>query len=187
MTQQTLFLNAGTQDFDSIYTEHYAALHQYAYTILSDRELAEEMVHQVFLKILEKGGQVNVHTSLKAYLYRAVHNECLNYYKHQKVKQAHIEYAAQDVKGAVESPSGAIQYKELEKQLHAAINELPEQCRTVFQMSRFEELKYAEIALQLGISIKTVENQISKALKRLRIQLVDYLPLLCWFLLNILK
>lgn len=187
MNQHTLYLKADDQNFDDIYTAHYAALHQYAYTLLSDRALAEEMVHQVFLKILEKGGQINVHTSLKAYLYRAVHNECLNYFKHQKVKQAHHVYATTAYGVAAESPSGSMQYKELEKQLHAAINELPEQCRTIFQLSRFEELKYAEIALQLGISIKTVEGQMSKALKRLRIQLADYLPLLCWFLLNILK
>ena len=187
MNQQTLYLNADDREFDRIYTDHYPALHQYAYTMLNDRVLAEEMVHQVFLKILEKGGQVNVHTSFKAYLYRAVHNECLNYFKHQKVKQVHQEYAVAEYGTPAESASGSMQYKELETRLHMAINELPEQCRTVFQLSRFEELKYAEIALQLGISIKTVENQISKALKRLRVQLADYLPLFCWFLLNILK
>jgi len=187
MNQQTLYLNADDQDFDSIYTDHYPALHQYAFTMLNDRVLAEEMVHQVFLKILEKGGQVNVHTSLKAYLYRAVHNECLNYFKHQKVKQVHQDYAVVEYGDGTENPSGSMQYKELEQQLHTAINELPEQCRTVFQMSRFEELKYSEIAHQLGISIKTVENHMSKALRRLRIQLADYLPLICCFLLNILK
>ena len=187
MNQHTLYLNADNGEFDRIYIDHYPALLQYAYTMLKDRVLAEEMVHQVFLKILEKGGQINVHTSLKAYLYRAAHNECLNYFKHQKVKQAHQEYAVAEYGAASESASGSLQYKELEKRMHIAINELPEQCRTVFQMSRFEELKYAEIALQLGISIKTVENQISKALKRLRVQLADYLPLFCWFLLNILK
>jgi RNA polymerase sigma-70 factor (ECF subfamily) len=79
-----------------------------------------------------------------------------------------------------------MQYKELKEVLHAAINELPEQCRTIFQMSRFDELKYAEIAIELGISIKTVENQIGKALKKLRIQLADYLPFVVWFLINIL-
>jgi RNA polymerase sigma-70 factor (ECF subfamily) len=187
INQKTVYLDADDQNFDRIYTDHYAALHQYAYTMVNDRVLAEEMVHQVFLKILEKGGQVNVHTSFKAYLYRAVHNECLNYFKHLKVKQAHHDHTTIEYGGTSESPSGSMQYRELEKQLHAAINEFPEQCRTVFQLSRFEELKYAEIALQLGISIKTVENQMSKALKRLRVQLAEYLPLFCWILLNILK
>ena len=68
--------------------------------------------------------------------------------------------------------------------LQKAINALPESCRTIFQLSRFEELKYAEIAAQLGISVKTVEAQMSKALKRLRIQLADYLPLILWLLFS---
>ena len=169
--------------FDAIYVKHYPALFQYAFTIVNSAVMAEEMVHQVFLKILEKNQPLMIRISLKSYLFRAVHNECLNYFKHQKVKQAHGIFASKDTGEISEPASGKLQLKELEQQLHAAINELPEQCRTIFQMSRFEELKYAEIALELGISIKTVENQISKALKRLRIQLAEYLPLIIWFLI----
>src|SRR5690606_1167579 len=74
--------------------------------------------------------------------------------------------------------------KELERQIEKALNRLPEGCRTVFQLSRFEELKYREIADRLNISIKTVENQMGKALKRLRVELIDFLPLL-FLLLNL--
>jgi RNA polymerase sigma-70 factor (ECF subfamily) len=77
--------------------------------------------------------------------------------------------------------------KELEGRLEQAMNELPEQCRTIFQLSRFEELRYREIANFLGISIKTVENQMGKALKILRVKLVDFLPLTILGLLEILK
>lgn len=178
-----LDFNADEQQFDSIYTDHYAALYRYAYTTLSDSALAEEMVHQVFLKILEKKGPVTIHTSVKSYLYRAVHNECLNHFKHQKVKQVHIMKSGEELNYHTDTPAGKVQYKELEARLRSAINELPEQCRIIFQLSRYEELKYAEIALQLGISAKTVENQIGKALKRLRIQLADYLPFVLWFLI----
>ena len=174
--------NTDERSFDSIYLECYPSLYQYAYTMVNDDILAEEMVHQVFLKILEKKEPMTIHTSMKSYLYRAVHNECLNYFKHEKVKQAHVSNSGNELNYHTETPSGKMQYKELETRLRLAINELPEQCRIVFQLSRYEELKYAEIALQLGISIKTVENQISKALKRLRIQLVDYLPFVLWFL-----
>ena len=73
---------------------------------------------------------------------------------------------------------------ELEQQINKALNELPEQCRTIFQMSRFEELKYQEIADRLGLSIKTIENQMGKALKILRVKLVDYLPILAVFLIE---
>ena len=66
-------------DWDRIYLDNYTGLHQYAYTILNDDTLAEEMIHQIFLRILEKKEPVAVHTSLKAYLYRSVNNACLNY------------------------------------------------------------------------------------------------------------
>ena len=182
-TQYTLDLDSDEQGFDQIYVNHYPALFQYAFTLVNDDVMAEEMVHQVFLKILEKNEPLMIRISLKSYLFRAVHNECLNYFKHQKVKQVHVTYADRHTAENSEPASGKLQLRELERQLHAAINELPEQCRTIFQMSRFEELKYAEIALQLGISIKTVENQISKALKRLRRQLAEYLPLIILFFL----
>lgn len=80
-----------------------------------------------------------------------------------------------------------VMFSELERRLQTAINELPEQCRTIFQMSRFEELRYLDIAERLGISVKTVENQMGKALKTLRVKLIDYLPLILLILLNILN
>lgn len=177
-----LHLDSNSQVFDQIYLDNFPALHRYAYTIVNDRELAEEIVHQVFLKILERKKPLKIHTSVKAYLFRSVNNECLNHLKHQNVKQNYQNYATDNMENQVETPSGMLAYKELEKRLAEAINALPEQCRTIFQLSRFEELKYMEIANQLGISIKTVESQMSKALKRLRIDLADYLPLIVWLL-----
>lgn len=172
-------------DLDRIYLEHYDALYRYAYTMLNDEILAEEMVHQVFLKILEKGRPLAIHTSLKAYLYRSVNNECLNYLKHQKVKNAFTLFNVRTAGRQTETPAAALQLRELEQQLRKAINGLPEQCRTIFQLSRFEELKYAEIATQLNLSVKTVETQMSRALKKLRTQLADYLPLILWLLMNV--
>lgn len=179
---KTIF-DPDSKDFESVYLNNFSALHRYAYTILEDRELGEEMVHQVFLKILERKVPIDVRVSLKAYLFRSVNNECLNYIKHQKVKQNYQLQAANEMENRPETPSAKLSYKELELQLKRAINDLPEQCRTIFQLSRFEELKYAQIADQLGISIKTVEAQMSKALKRLRVKLADYIPLIIWMLI----
>lgn len=176
-------LDAGSQGFDQIYLDNFPALHRYAYTILNDRELAEEMVHQVFLKILERKDPIKVHSSVKAYLFASVNNECLNHIKHEKVKQKFQTYATNKMENQVETPAKKLAYKELEIQLKVAINALPEQCRTIFQLSRFEDLRYTEIAGQLGISVKTVEGQMSKALKRLRVELSDYLPLIVWMLM----
>ncbi len=177
-----MHIDSDSQVFNQIYIDNFPALHRYAYTIINDGQLAEEMVHQVFLKILERKEDIKVHTSVKAYLFRSVNNECLNYIKHQKVKHNYQINATANMANQVETPSNKLAYKELEQHLKIAINDLPEQCRTIFQLSRFEELKYREIADQLGISIKTVETQMSKALKRLRTDLADYLPLIVWML-----
>ncbi|MEN0053784.1 MAG: RNA polymerase sigma-70 factor [Mucilaginibacter sp.] len=181
-----LQLNAEDQDFDQIYLDHYPALHHYALTLLNDSALADEMVQDVFLKILEKQEPIAIHTSLKAYLYRSVHNECMNYFKHHKVKQKYQTHTFYKMDQETEHPLDKLQYREFETRLYKSINDLPEQCRAIFQMSRFENLKYAEIATQLGISIKTVDNQMGKALKRLRLQLADYLPLMIWLLIKLL-
>jgi RNA polymerase sigma-70 factor (ECF subfamily) len=88
------------------------------------------------------------------------------------------------MKNEVEHPAKKIMAGELEKKIHSALNELPEQCRTIFQMSRFDEMKYREIADKLGISIKTVESQMSKALRLLRVKLVDFLIFILLFIHN---
>ena len=164
--------------FEQVFKTHFKRLHAYAFTILRDEEEAEEMVQQVFFKLWERNENLSLTGSVSAYLYRAVHNESLNYIKHQKVRSDHKLHVAYSMKNEVEHPEKKIQAGELEKKIHSALNELPEQCRTIFQMSRFDELKYREIAEKLGISVKTVENQMGKALKLLRAKLVDFLILL---------
>jgi RNA polymerase sigma-70 factor (ECF subfamily) len=129
-------------------------------------------VQQTMITIWEKRISFNVTVSLRSYLYRSVHNTALNKIRNQKVRLA---YAGEQMHSALVSSPDALAGKELGKQIHAAINQLPEQCRMVFQLSRFSELKYAEIADHLGISVKTVENHMGKALKLLRLHLKDFL------------
>ena len=170
--------------FEEVFKAHFKSLHAYAYTIVKDDIMAEEMVQNVFYKLWEKKGQIEVTQSVTAYLYRSVYNESLNYLKHLKVREAHqtyIKHQAADHNNAAEH----IKLKDLKQNLDRALSELPEQCRTVFQMSRFEELKYQEIADRLGISIKTVENHMGKALRLLREKLADFLPALILILLNL--
>jgi len=164
--------------FERLFTTHFKRLYAYALTIVKDGVAAEEIVQQVFFKIWEKKGKVEVHSSVEAYLYRSVYHESLNYLKHQKVRAAYQAYALGRGEGQSGSASSKVQLSELQQKLDKALSELPEQCRTIFQMSRFEELKYQEIADRLGLSVKTIENQMGKALRILRIKLADYLPLL---------
>jgi RNA polymerase sigma-70 factor (family 1) len=164
--------------FEEIFRQHYAPLCRYAQSILHDADEAEEMVQTVFLTIWERRETLLITTSLKAYLYRAVHNRCLNRLEQQQTQANHRLRAATELYADVPSPNQAVLADELSQHLQRAIETLPDQCRRAFELSRFEELSYKEIAERLGIAIKTVENQIGKALRILRTELSDYLPLL---------
>lgn len=164
--------------FEQMFKAHYKELHSYANIMLRDEDTAEEIVQSMFLKFWEKRELLNVQTSIKAYLYKCVYNDSLNYIKHQKVKTKYQDFAAYTMNDHHEAASSRVELTELQFKLQEALNELPEHCRTIFQMSRFEELKYREIAEQLDLSIKTVENQMGKALKILRLKLADFIALI---------
>ena len=171
--------------FESFFKTYYESLCAYAYILLHDRDMAEEMVQQVFYKLWEKKEQLNIHTSVKAFLYRSVYNECLNHLKHDKHKLAHQNHSLHVAAYAYqEQTDDKVKLSELQARLKDAIQDLPEQCRNIFYMNRMEELKYREIAEQLGLSIKTVEAQLSKALRILRTKLADLLPVIIGLLLN---
>jgi RNA polymerase sigma-70 factor, ECF subfamily len=169
--------------FERVFKTHFKNLHAYACTIIREETAAEEVVQQVFFKLWERSKNLSISGSVAAYLYRAVYNESLNYLKHQKVQSQYEQHFTHTMKNQSFTAGKKFSMKELEEQLGKAMNELPEQCRTVFQLSRFEELRYREIADHLGISVKTVENHMGKALKILRTKLVDFLPftLFCLF------
>jgi RNA polymerase sigma-70 factor, ECF subfamily len=170
--------------FENVFKRYYKSLYAYAYTIVKDDAAADDMVQQVFYKLWNPGTKISIQSSIAAYLYRAVHNESLNYLKHQKIVVAHQKEIVPQLKNDSFSAANTVVNKELEQKLRLALNALPEQCRTIFQLSRFENLKYYEIADQLGISVKTVENQMGKALKIMRMKLIDVLPIV-FFLLNL--
>ena len=178
----TLLVNKDEAAFEQVFKTHYKNLYAYAFTMLKDEDEAEEIVQQVFFKLWDRSEHLSFSGPVAAYLYRAVHNESLNFIKHQKVKESHRLHVAYSMKNKSEQPQGRMIRKELEEKFREALNELPEQCRTVFQLSRFEDMKYREIADKLDISVKTVENHMGKALKLLRTKLVDFLPLLFIFL-----
>ena len=168
--------------YEMIFRTYYQPLCRYAYSFLQDKEEAEEVVQAAFITLWEKKNALAIETSLKSYLYRMIRNSCLNVIKHAKVKQQHVARELAVAEVSHESVSQKVHAAELEEKITEAMKTLPEQCRLVFQLSRFEELKYQEIADQLQISIKTVENHMGKALKLMRLQLKDYLPLFLLFM-----
>lgn len=171
-----------TASFESLFRQHFKELHSYATTILKDEDAAEDVVQNTFLKLWKMWENRNIPESPAAYLYRSVYHESLNILKHQQVKKAHEQFTLHT--SSAESGPAVGNLRELEAKLDAALRDLPEQCRTIFQMSRFEDLKYREIADRLGLSVKTIEAQMGKALRMLRLKLADHLPAaLVWLLL----
>ncbi len=166
--------------FESIFRVHYSSLAYFALKYVKDKELAEEIVQEMFTNIWDKAQDVSIQTSIQSYLFGAVRNACLNYLKHQKVKMAYAEQVK--FSSNTQDLSDTLEFDELKRRLEGALDRLPEKCREVFEMSRFDGLKYKEIATELNISQKTVENQMGKALKILREELGDYLPVILWIL-----
>ncbi|NJN41252.1 MAG: RNA polymerase sigma-70 factor [Flammeovirgaceae bacterium] len=165
-----------------MFKAYYQPLCNYAYSFLRDRDEAEETVQSTFFNFWEKRKNIEIQTSTKAYLYRSVRNTCLNAIKHEKIKQRHASDSLSVTKDHHEPVAQTVIKNELELEIARALQTLPEQCRLIFKLSRFEELKYSEIAEQLNISVKTVENQMGKALRIMREQLKEYLPLLLIFM-----
>ena len=161
--------------FDALFTAWYGKLQAYAFSVLQNEARAEEVVQTVFCRIWEKRRQWEVTTSLKAYLYGSVYHRCIDGLRRDKHAQKYQRHVLQHSHAQAAPASGKAELKELEVKLQYALSQLPDQCRAIFQLSRFGGFKYREIAEQLGLSIKTVEAQISKALKHLRDQLTDYL------------
>ena len=162
--------------FDALFTAWYGKLQAYAFSVLQNEAQAEEAVQTVFCRIWEKRRQWQVHTSMKAYLYGCVYHQCMDGLRRVKQVRKYQRHVLQgSTEGQAAPASGKAELKELEARLQHALSQLSDQCRAIFQLSRFGGLKYREIAEQLNISIKTVEAQVSKALKHLRDQLTDLL------------
>ncbi len=156
--------------FREVFNTYYEGLCQYAFTILRDMDEAEDIVQAMFIKIWEKRQSLTITHTVKSYLYKAVHHQCINQFDHRAVREKYRELSLIENSG-IQLPE--VFPNELEDRIVAAINSLPKQCRTIFMMSRYQDMKYSEIAKALELSVNTIENQISKALRILRTHLDD--------------
>lgn len=150
----------------------------YACEILHDRMHAEDIVHDVFLQLYEKKLDKKIKSITGNYLYRAVYSRCINALEHKNVRLKHDKNIHDEIHADPENPLEIVKYIEFERKFHDAMELLPARCRQVFTMSRIEGLKNKEIAEQLSISKRTVETQISQALKTLKKRLIKYLPVI---------
>lgn len=162
--------------FETLFKTWYAPLCNYANGIIRDSGDAEDVVQKVFCKIWDSRTTIEIHTSVKSYLYRMVHNDCINRIKQARVRAEHDVYYMNSSSTSTDDAESGVLCSELEQQILALIDTLPPKCKEVFRMSRMQHLSYTEISEKLDISVNTVENHIVKALRLLRDQLRDYLP-----------
>jgi RNA polymerase sigma-70 factor (ECF subfamily) len=152
----------------------------FANKFISDSAESEEIVQEVFLNIWKKKDQLCLDAEIKPYLFKSVQNLCFNFLAHRKVVDSYYSVIEMVYKHHAEdfNTYESVLFSEFQGRVDKAIGLLPEQCRVVFQMSREEGLKYHEIAAKLGISVKTVETQMGRALSKLKMELKDYLVVL---------
>lgn len=160
--------------FEKLFKELYSPLCSYSYRILQDRDKAEEIVQDIFYTIWKNRADLEIKVSLKSYLYRAVHNNCLQLIEHQAVEEKYKQFVMKRDIMVAPDPLHEMELNEMSKLIDDTINALPERCRQIFNMNRLEGLKYREIAEILKISIKTVEADMGKALQAFRQNLKLY-------------
>lgn len=164
--------------FEQVFFTFYKRLHAYACLVLKDSGLAEEVVQEVFCRFWERRRNITIKESLQAYLYAMVYHECL------KEKRRRPLEPVVDRPGA-SSASDKVECTALREELARSMAALPEKCRLVFYLNRVENMKYREVASYLGLSEKTVENQMGKALRLLRKHLAEFLTMLIYLLCRI--
>lgn len=185
-------LKRGNEEaYKYIYDHHYVLLCHVANQYVRDAFLAETIVGDVIFHLWEIRDSLNITTSVRSYLIRAVRNRCLDYInsEHEKKEVSFSGFVPQDMpeERYLQSdnyPLGTLLERELENEIRIAIRKLPAECRRVFEKSRFEEKKYEEIAAELNISINTVKYHIKNALALLQKELSKYLIALYLLFLN---
>ncbi len=165
--------NGDQQAFKELFDAYYNDLCNFSFSFIKNYEVAEDIVQNVFIYVWENREGISILTSLKAYLYRAVHNRCLNHIKAENIRLAYNEKQTNLAQSSVVNASYQ-HNNEMHEYINRIVNKLPNKCRIIFRLSRFHGLKHKEIAEILGISIKTVKAQISKAIFTLKRELARH-------------
>lgn len=160
--------------FEELFHTHYASLCRFAAQYLNDRSDSEEIVQEVFVNLWQKRDSIDPAKQVKTYLFTAVRNRCLNYIRDRKKFRSFYLDVEVEQAFPIQDRDLLTSQEEMEM-ITKALEKLPEKCREVFELSRFDNMRYHEIASHLNISVKTVEAQVSKALKILREELKNLL------------
>ena len=170
--------------FEELFRSYFTPLCSFAQKFVRDSDEAKDIVHHVFINLWNKREQIDAHSSLKSYLFQGVHNGSLNYIRdHKKLVQFDAPQNEEQLNQYLDSRDH-LESAEAEGRINRALDDLPDKCKEIFLMNRFDGLKYREIAERLQISIKTVETQMSRALKSLRENLSDMISILIYLFIQ---
>ena len=161
--------------FTIIFTKYYSDLVRFTYGFTRDSDASEEIVQEVFLKLWENRSTLDIHTSLKSYLLKNVQNRSIDCLRHTTITNKYAAVVLDHPLLSQNDTEDYILFSELEASFNQAMENIPALYAEVFRLSRIETLNYLEIASKLGVSVRTVEVRISKALSLLRAELKDYL------------
>jgi RNA polymerase sigma-70 factor, ECF subfamily len=160
--------------FEQLFKTHFQHLFNFAFQYLPDEDIAKDITQNVFVKLWEHRTSIDTQKSVQSYLFTSVRNSCINHIRdHKKYNSRILDVELAEIESGIKTDN--YEYIELEQKINKILGSLPEKCRKVFEMSRFENKKYKEIAIELDISEKTVEAHMSKALKSLKEHLREYL------------
>lgn len=163
--------NDDQQAFEQLFHQYYNVLCSFATRLLMDKSLAEEAVADVFVRIWERRKEISVNGSPKAFLYTCVKNQSIDVIRKRNNQRFAFDAFDLELKNEDYTPEQVMQFNELTTKIKKGIDDLPEQCRKIFLLSREEQYTYKEIADRLSISLKTVKTQMYRAVKKLRVSL----------------
>lgn len=167
--------------YEMVFREYYRPMTAYAFRFLNNLPESENIVQEVFLRLWQKRREIMITSSLQNYLFRSVKNQCINNIEHDKIKTGYQDMVINHETNRVEYSEFFLEFG-LKKRIETAIAALPEKRQEIFRLAREDGLKYREIADRLEISVKTVETQMTLALKQLRESLKEYKNLVMFFL-----
>ena len=160
--------------YESLFYKYYTPLCKYVTLLIGSYDDVEEIVQELFYKLWRDRDEISIKYSIKSYLYRSAHNMALGYCEHADVRQRYIQNYSESNQDYSFSVDSELECSELKKILDNVLRKLPERCKKIFLMNRFQGKKYKDIAIELSLSIKTVESDISKALKIIKEEVECY-------------
>ena len=170
--------------YERVFREYYRPMTAYAFRFLGNLADSESIVQDVFLRLWQKRKEIMITSSLQNYLFRSVKNHCINYIEHEKIKTGYQNLVIRNEADRSEYSEFFLEFGLMTK-IETAIASLPEKRQEIFRLAREDGLKYREIADRLNISVKTVETQMTLALKQLRESLKEYKNLVMFFLFTV--